>query len=116
MRVDELYLQRMLQQELVHTQKKPEQTSSAFLNELKSYGTTTEQEPSFIETLKQMIEEVNQQQQESKDKQEAFIKGEPVEIHDVMIAAEKAKTSFQLLMEIRNKFLDFYREIIRLQI
>jgi flagellar hook-basal body complex protein FliE len=33
-----------------------------------------------------------------------------------MIAAEKAKTSFDLLMEIRNKAIDAYREIMRMQV
>jgi len=47
---------------------------------------------------------------------ESFIKGEPVDIHDVMITVEKAKTSFELLMELRNKGLDLYREVLRMQI
>lgn len=47
---------------------------------------------------------------------ERFIKGEAVDLHDVMIAAEKAKTSFQLLMEMRNKALDLYREAMRIQV
>lgn len=116
MRVDELFLQRQLQQELMRVQSNQQTKDSPYLGELKGIDSRIEKEPSFIDTLKQMINEVNQLHQESKQKQEDFIKGEPVEIHDVMIAAEKAKTSFQLLMEIRNKFLDFYREIIRLQI
>lgn len=116
MRLDELNLQRMLQQELIRNQPKIDTNTTPYLGELKGIETSVSKEPSFIDTLKQMIEEVNQLHQEAKEKQEAFIKGEPVEIHDVMIAAEKAKTSFQLLMEIRNKFIDFYREIIRLQI
>jgi flagellar hook-basal body complex protein FliE len=33
-----------------------------------------------------------------------------------MIAVEKAKTSFDLLMEIRNKTIDAYREIMRMQV
>jgi flagellar hook-basal body complex protein FliE len=39
-----------------------------------------------------------------------------VDIHDVMIAAQKSKTAFQLLMELRNKGLDLYREVLRMQI
>lgn len=98
-RVEELNLQRQLQMELVKEQTKtPSQTGE-----------------SFIDTLKQMIDDVNTLQKESHQLSENFIKGEPVELHDVMIAAEKAKTSFQLLLEIRNKFIDFYREILRMQ-
>jgi flagellar hook-basal body complex protein FliE len=33
-----------------------------------------------------------------------------------MIAAEKAKTTFQLLMELRNKALDVYKEALRVQV
>lgn len=99
MKVDELNLQRQLQMELAVDQKK----------------TPSQNRESFIDALKQMIEDVNELQQESNQLSESFIKGEAVELHDVMIAAEKAKTSFQLLLEIRNKFIDFYREIIRMQ-
>ena len=41
--------------------------------------------------------------------------GDDVEIHDVMIAGEKAKTSLELLMEIRNKTIDMYKELIRME-
>lgn len=72
--------------------------------------------PSFDETLRQFIESVNEQQLESGKISERFIKGEAVDLHEVMIAAEKAKTSFQLLMELRNKALDLYREAMRIQV
>lgn len=98
-RVNELNLQRQLQMELVKDKTK----------------TPSQIGESFVDTLKQMIENVNNLQRESHQLSEKFIKGEPVELHDVMIAVEKAKTSFQLLIEIRNKFTDFYREIIRMQ-
>lgn len=72
--------------------------------------------PSFNETLQQFLESVNDQQLESGRISERFIKGEAVDLHDVMIAAEKAKTTFQLLMELRNKALDLYREAMRIQV
>ena len=71
---------------------------------------------SFTDTIKEMIEDTNTLQIESGEKVEQFIKGEPVDIHDVMIASQKARTSFQLLLELRNKGLDLYREITRMQI
>jgi flagellar hook-basal body complex protein FliE len=69
----------------------------------------------FSDTLKELISDTNSLQIQSADLTGRMIKGEPVDIHDVMIATEKAKTSFQLLMEIRNRFLDMYREISRMQ-
>lgn len=71
---------------------------------------------SFVETLRAFIAEVNSLQAEASQYTERLLKGEPVELHDVMIAAEKARTSFQLLLELRNKALDLYREVLRLQV
>ncbi|MCX7736434.1 MAG: flagellar hook-basal body complex protein FliE [Candidatus Kapabacteria bacterium] len=76
----------------------------------------TPQNSKFSDTLNGFINDVDSLQKESASMTEKFIKGEPVDIHDVMISAEKAKTSFQLLMEIRNKFLDLYKEVLRMQV
>jgi len=71
---------------------------------------------SFIDTIKEFISDVNTSQKEASELNERFIKGEPVDLHDVMISAEKAKTNFQLLLELRNKFLDMYQQINRMQV
>jgi flagellar hook-basal body complex protein FliE len=81
-------------------------------------GALQEPQPSgnFTDTLKDFISDVNTFQTESADLDAKLIKGEPVDLHDVMIATEKAKTSFQMLVEIRNKFLDLYQQVNRMQI
>ncbi len=71
---------------------------------------------SFTQTLKGFIQDVNGLQKDSAGKSEKFLKGEAVDVHDVMIAAEKAKTSFQLLMELRNKTLEVYNQATRMQV
>jgi flagellar hook-basal body complex protein FliE len=71
---------------------------------------------SFSETLNRAIKDVNSLQSEAGKAVEQIISGQPVDLHDVMIAVEKAKTSFELLMEVRNKTLDMYREIMRMQV
>ena len=78
-------------------------------------GTEYKRSVTFVDTLKELVSDVNSLQKESGELTEKMIKGEPVDIHDVMIAAEKAKTSFQLLMELRNKGIDLYRETLRMQ-
>jgi flagellar hook-basal body complex protein FliE len=83
--------------------------------DIKISGTSADG-PSFSGTLKELMSDVNNLQNDSYDLTEKMVKGEPVDIHEVMIASEKAKTSFQLLMEMRNKFLDMYREVSRIQI
>lgn len=72
-------------------------------------------ENSFGTFVKELINDVNDMQLDAGNKTDMFIKGEPIDIHEVMIAANKAKTSFQLLMELRNKGLDLYREVSRMQ-
>ncbi len=42
--------------------------------------------------------------------------GEVEDAHDVMVAVEKAGISFELMMEIRNKMIEGYNEIMRMQV
>ncbi len=71
--------------------------------------------PNFDNLVGDFFNQVNQQQFSSHNLAERFVKGEDVELHEVMIAGEKAKTSLDLLVEIRNKTIDMYRELTRLQ-
>jgi len=71
----------------------------------------------FGEMLVSALENVNGAQQDSKTIQEDFMTGrKPVEIHDVMIAQEKASTTMQLTLAVRNKALEAFQEINRLPI
>ncbi len=69
----------------------------------------------FGDVLSGFVKSVNQNSLKSSQMTDDFISGKDVEIHDVMIAGEKAKTSLDLLMEIRNKSIDMYRELTRMQ-
>lgn len=67
----------------------------------------------FNNLLTNFIGDVNQSQLGANKLVEDFASGGNVQIQDVMIAGEKAKTSLQLLVEIRNKTLDMYKELTR---
>ncbi|MBW7886947.1 MAG: flagellar hook-basal body complex protein FliE [Bacteroidetes bacterium] len=71
---------------------------------------------SFGEVLSKTITDVNDLQNEAGKAIEKMVTGEASDLHEVMIAVEKARTSFDLLMEIRNKTIDMYREIMRMQV
>ncbi len=71
---------------------------------------------SFGQTLSKAIADVNALQMEAGKAMEQLIAGQATDLHEVMIAAEKAKTSFDLLLEIRNKAIETYREIMRIQV
>ena len=68
----------------------------------------------FADMLTDMLESVNKVQQESGQMQQAFLAGEPVELHQLMIKAEEAGVATDLLLEVRNKLLDAYREIMKM--
>lgn len=70
----------------------------------------------FGNLLTDFIGDVNKAQLDSAKSTQSFINGEDIEIHEVMIAGEKAKTSLELLMEIRNKTVDMYRELTRMSV
>ena len=78
--------------------------------------TLKETNASFGQTLERAMADVNALQNEAGKAVDKMVVGETVDLHEVMVAVEKAKTSFDLLMEIRNKALDAYREIMRMQV
>ena len=71
---------------------------------------------SFLDTLKDKLDEVNDKQIESDDITQKFIKGEEDDVHKVMISTEEAKLSLELAVQIRNKLVDAYDVFNRMQI
>ena len=71
---------------------------------------------SFGEIIRQSIAEVNQLQKEADDAVQNLNTGKNSDIHGTLIALEKADISFQLLMQVRNKIVAAYQEIMRMQI
>jgi flagellar hook-basal body complex protein FliE len=59
---------------------------------------------------------VNQTQQEAEKAARAFALGETQSIHDTMITLERADLSLRLLTQIRNKAVEAYQEMMRMQI
>lgn len=76
----------------------------------------TKTKMNFSETLKQAIEQVNQSQIESDNMTEALATGKNVELHDVMITAQKASVTMSLAIEVRNKTIEAYQEMMRMQV
>lgn len=73
-------------------------------------------EVSFKEMMKHYLKDANDLQVEADDTIKRMIAGEDVDAHEVMIAAEKAGVSFSLVMEVRNKMLEAYRDIMKTQV
>ncbi|MCA9751678.1 MAG: flagellar hook-basal body complex protein FliE [Gemmatimonadetes bacterium] len=72
--------------------------------------------PDFGETFKSALGEVNRLQLDAGEKTRALLAGEDVDLHQVMISAEEASVAFDLMMEIRNKLIEAYQEIQRMNV
>ena len=71
--------------------------------------------PSFGDTLKQFVSGVSDAQDAAGDLRDKFLRGDPVELHQVMAAGEEASLSLELMVELRNKVADAYRQLISIQ-
>lgn len=72
-------------------------------------------EPIFA-SIGDYLGSVNQLAQASDAKQRDLAMGKDVELHDVMIAAEKASVAVNLTMQVRNKLVESYQEVMRMQV
>lgn len=70
----------------------------------------------FSDTLREQIEEVNSLQIQADESIEDLVTGKSDNVHETMIALQKADVSFRLLMTVRNKLVDAYDEVMRMQI
>lgn len=71
--------------------------------------------PSFGDTLKRALGEVSSAQDNATDQMQRFLRGEPVELHQVMAAAEESGIALEMLVELRNKFTEAYRTLVNMQ-
>ncbi|MBC8063050.1 MAG: flagellar hook-basal body complex protein FliE [Clostridiaceae bacterium] len=71
---------------------------------------------SFSDYLNQAFNDVNQLQIDSEQISVDFAAGKTDNIHQVTIAAEKAEVALQLTVQVRNKIMEAYTEIMRMQI
>ena len=92
--------------------------TNSILNNLNISNTTEEKTngTSFSNVLSDAISKVNDSEVNANNKIESLIKGEDVEMHEVMIAMQESVLSLQALIEVRNKTVEAYQEISKLQL
>ncbi|WP_060703988.1 flagellar hook-basal body complex protein FliE [Shouchella miscanthi] len=83
-------------------------------------GTTTKQSvstnQSFQQVLTDALSKVNEAQLQSSAATQAMARKEPIDLHEVMIAANKASVALQGTLEVRNKVIEAYQEMMRMQV
>lgn len=71
---------------------------------------------SFADVLTDAINGVDETMKTSDMKVQEFIAGETDNVHDVMIQMQRAQLSFDMMVEVRNKVVETYQEVSRMQI
>ncbi len=72
-------------------------------------------EGNFGSVLKSAINQVEQLHGSAEQQVTDLLKGDRSDVHNVMIAVEKADIAFQLMMQVRNKIVSAYQEVSRMQ-
>jgi flagellar hook-basal body complex protein FliE len=73
-------------------------------------------EGGFGEILKDAISTVNELQKQSDQEIQKLMTGESQDLHTTMIAVQKADLSFQMMMQVRNKIVQAYQQIMGMQV
>lgn len=71
---------------------------------------------SFSNLLGNFVNEVSAKQSAADDTVSGLLSGQNVSLHQAMISMEEASVSFQMMVEVRNKMLDSYQELMRMQV
>jgi len=71
---------------------------------------------SFGEVLKDSLAQVNSLQHEADAAIQSLATGGTATLHDTMLAVQKAELSFRLMMQVRNKIVEAYQEVLRMQV
>ena len=89
-------------------------------NMLKAYGRAqqapTAQGSGFAELLTNSLQKVDQAQKTADLAVEQAVMGQEQDLHRVMIAQEEASLTFELMMEVRNRLLEAYQQIMQMQV
>ncbi len=70
----------------------------------------------FLETLQKSMESVNEDQIQADSAVKDLVAGKSKNIHETMLSIQKAELSLKTMMQVRNKILEAYKEIIRMQV
>ncbi len=68
----------------------------------------------FANSLKQAIHKVDNLQKETEATEAAYARGENVDLHEVLIKVEEAEIAFKTMMEVKNKLVEAYQEMMRM--
>jgi len=75
-----------------------------------------EEDGGFGGILKQAIAQVAGQQQQAETTMNSFLRGESEEVHKVALDVQRAELSMEMFLQVRNKVVQAYQEVMRMQL
>lgn len=72
--------------------------------------------PAFTDLVRNAVSEVNQTQQHSRALQTGYERGEPVPLHEVVLGMQKSSLAFEATLQVRNKVLKAYEDILNMPV
>lgn len=90
-------------------------STQELLNNKNSKAAASSSGQNFSEMLKAGIEDVNKMQKTSEKAMSDIATGQVKDLHQAAIAIDKAEMSMKLMLEVRNKAISAYKEILRTQ-
>jgi flagellar hook-basal body complex protein FliE len=81
-----------------------------------SPGAKADKSDNFQSMLQSAIERVESSRSAANDAAEKFVSGQDQDLHTTMLAAQRASLDFELLLQMRNKVVQGYQEIMRMQL
>ena len=90
-------------------------STADILNNKSSVSSTQSNGEAFAQSLKSALNDVNAQQEESQQAMSDIATGQVKDLHQAALAIDKAEISMKLMLEVRNKALNAYREISKTQ-
>jgi flagellar hook-basal body complex protein FliE len=81
-----------------------------------SSATSASKDSGFLNLLEDGIKEVNQQIKASEKASMDLVSGRSSNIHETMLAVSRAEIGFNMLVQLRNKALEAYQEVMRMQV
>jgi flagellar hook-basal body complex protein FliE len=90
--------------------------SLGMVNPADQVGQSAPSSNSFGQLLGQMVQDVSEKKAVADDAAQAVLSGQNVPLHQAVIAMQESSVSFQLMVEVRNKLLESYQEIMRMQV
>ena len=72
--------------------------------------------PGFTDMVRNAVSEVNQVQMHSRELQTAYERGEPIPLHEVVLGMQQSSLAFEATLQVRNKVLKAYEDILNMPV